>query len=122
MMIERIQRTVAGGAVAVDLLLCVCERVTCGWSWVVPYGRGIPKACSKCKVRTWNASGAQVAQVQAVKAAPSSPAVPEPLDVTGPTVPASGSISRGKATTTAPTSPSGGRCRHGLLFCPQCRA
>jgi hypothetical protein len=121
-MVERIERMVAGGAVRVDLLLCVCERVTCGWSWVVPHGRGVPKACSKCKVRTWNASGAQVDQVQAVKAAPSSLAAPVPLDVTGPPVPASGSISRGKATTTAPTTAGAGLCRHGLRFCAQCRS
>ena len=129
-MIERIQRTAAGGAVQVDLWLCVCERVTCGWSWVVPYSRGIPKACSRCKVRTWNADGER-APGAAVTAAPdlrqAPPAVtPTILDAFGPAAPASGSISRGKASSkpNAPAEATAGpptRCHHGLTFCLQCR-
>src|SRR5271165_3855874 len=51
-MVERITRQVAG--VAVDLLLCVCERPSCGWAWVVANSRGVPRSCSRCKAKGWN--------------------------------------------------------------------
>lgn len=36
----------------VTVNLCGCER--CGWLWLVPVVRELPRRCSSCKARTWN--------------------------------------------------------------------
>lgn len=51
--VERIQRVNAAGA-EVDVWLCICDRSGCGWAWLASASGGIPKRCSRCKIRTWN--------------------------------------------------------------------
>ncbi len=103
-MIERIERTI--GAVSVDVWLCVCERETCGWCWIVPYSRGVPAACSKCKARNWNAGGGQVQAVKLDHIKDAGEAAVPVLDATGVIVPGLPASVRGKITTAAKLKPS----------------